>query len=229
MANNSDETWRPEYFNKIPEATQYIGDSARGEIQIVERADGEKADGPPGVVFENNQYTIVRDAVRFPSGATSTPIRIIPKSAKDGASGVVLLAHRGGKLFFRRIFRHGTRRWEIETPRGRRDDGYTPREAAENEVKEELGFESESLEEIGTVAPDTALMPSRLPVFWIEVKQGSPEAEPEDTEALGPILELTPRDISARLQRGEITCGLTISALALAAVNGKIELHSVAR
>lgn len=215
---------QPAYLQKLPAATRYIGDAARGEIQIIDHSDSDNAEGAAGIQFESREYFLVRDAVRYPTGAETTPIRLIPKSIEGGPSGVVVLAHRDGKLFFRRIFRHGTRRWELETPRGRREKNCSPEQAATNELEQELGFKAISLTEIGAVSPDTAMMPSRLPVFWAELEPGNPSADPEDTEAMGPIVELTPTAIAERIRTGEIACGISVAAVALAVVAGRISL-----
>lgn len=214
----------PAYLADLPPTTRYVGDASLGEVQIISDSNSEKSEGTPGVKFETREYLLVRDAVRYPSGAETTPIRLIPKSIEGGPSGVVVLAHKNGTIYLRRIFRHGTRRWELETPRGRRDGKCTAEQAARNELEQELGFEAASLVEIGTIAPETALMPSRLPVFWAELEPGKPEAEPEDTEAMGPIAGLQFAELAARIRSGEIACGITLAALAVAAVNGKLSL-----
>lgn len=214
----------PAYLNDLPPTTRYIGSAARGEIEIIPGSNSDKSEGPPGIQFESREYFLVRDAVRFPSGAETTPLRLIPKSIEGGPSGVVVLAHRDGTLFFRRTFRHGTRRWEVETPRGRRDGKCTAAEAARNELEQELGFQANSIEEIGTIASETALMPSRLPVFWAELTPAKPHAEPEKTEAMGPIVGLQFHEISDHIKTGDLACGITLAALAVAAVSGKLSL-----
>lgn len=218
----------PAYLADLPPITQYVGDASRGEVQIISESHSEKSEGPPGVQFESREYLLVRDAVRYPSGAETTPLRLIPRSIEGGPSGVVVLAHRNGTIYLRRIFRHGTRRWELETPRGRRDGNCTAEQAAKNELEQELGFSAASLVEIGTIAPETALMPSRLPVFWAELEPGKPEAEPEDTEAMGPIAGLQFGELATRIGTGEIACGITLAALAVAAVKGKLSLQAPA-
>ena len=60
----------------------------------------------------------MRDPVRFPSGKLGTYLRILEPSALDGAAGVVLLPVRDNVIFLREVFRHATRRWELELPRG---------------------------------------------------------------------------------------------------------------
>ena len=214
----------PRYLQKLPPAAQHQGDAAAGEIEIIDKRSAPAIRAKTGILIEDKLHYFVRDAVRFPSGSVRTQMRVIGCTMSDGPSGVVALASRRGKIFLREIFRHATRRWELETPRGQREAGYTAEDAARKEIDEELGFRANAIERIGEVSGDTAILASTLPVFWAELADGPPRDHPEKGEAFGAFVELSPSDLRDRIARGDIRDGYTLSAITLAQIAGKLEL-----
>jgi ADP-ribose pyrophosphatase len=214
----------PSYLAKLPESTRYVGDAGAGEIEIVSRSDARKVEGRTGILFEDSLHFFVRDVVKFPSGDTRAQWRIIGCTMADGPSGVVALAWRDGRIFLREMFRHATRRWELEAPRGQRETGCTAEDAARREVDEELGFRVEKIELIGEVSGDSALLASTLPVFWGELAPGEPRDNPESSEAFGEIISLSPAELLEKIRAGHIRDSYTLSAITLAQTSGKLNL-----
>jgi 8-oxo-dGTP pyrophosphatase MutT (NUDIX family) len=214
----------PSYVKKLPGPASYRGNAEAGEIEIIDKKESSKIRVKTGILIRDELHYVVRDAVKFPSGAVEAQLRVVSRSMADGPAGVVALASRGGKIFLREMFRHGTRRWELETTRGGREEGYTPEEAARKEIDEELGFRVKTIEKIGEVCGETAFVASTLPIFWAQLEPGPPRDHPESTEAFGKIVELSPGELKTRLAKGEIRDGYTVSALLFAQIAGKINL-----
>jgi ADP-ribose pyrophosphatase len=214
----------PRYLKKLPESVRYEGDAEAGEIEIIDKRAAPKIRAKTGVLIEDRLHFFVRDAVKFPSGEIRTQMRVIGCTMADGPSGVVALAFRDGKVFLREMFRHATRRWELETPRGQRETGFSAEEAARKEIDEELGFRVKSIERIGDVSGDTAILASTLPVFWAELAPGAPRDHPEKSEAFGKIVSLTAPQLKERILRGDIRDGYTLSAILFAQLAGKLVL-----
>jgi ADP-ribose pyrophosphatase len=214
----------PRYLAALPESARYQGDVRAGEIEIIDKRSVPAIRAKTGILLEDKLHFFVRDAVRFPSGSVRTQMRVIGCTMSDGPSGVVALASRHGRIFLRQIFRHATRRWELETPRGQRETGYTPENAARKEIDEELGFRVTSIVLLGEVSGDTAILASSLPVFWAEIADGPPRDHPEKGEAFGAIVELSAPELRDRIARGEIRDGYTLSAITLAQIAGKLRL-----
>jgi len=164
--------------------------------------------------------------VLYPGGKTATQMRVIGTSMYDGPSGVVALASRDGRVFLREIFRHGTRRWELEAQRGRREEGSTSEAAILKELDEELGYPVNKITHIGDVSGETSLMASTLPVYWAELGDGPRRDKPEAGEAFGKVVALTPRELAARIAKGEIRDSYTLSAVTFAIIAGKIGLDA---
>jgi ADP-ribose pyrophosphatase len=212
----------PRYLQSLPEATRYVGDAQSGEIEIIDKKSAPRIRAKTGILIEDKQHYFVRDAVKFPSGEVRTQMRVIGCTMTDGPSGVVALCSRDGKIFLREMFRHATRRWELETPRGQRETGFTGEDAARKEIAEELGFRVDRIEKIGDVCGDSALLASTLPIYWADLAPGAPHDHPEKSEAFGKIVELSPAELSNRIKRGDIRDSYTLSAITLAHIAGKL-------
>ena len=115
-----------------------------------------------------------------------------------------------------RTFRHPTRSWEIEFPRGFSDAGQSPEENARREATEELGAEITNLTRLGSIKCNTGLMASVVLVFEAKVTTSPEKLTPADkNEAIDHYLVLSRSEISALIRNGEITDGFTLGALAL--------------
>jgi ADP-ribose pyrophosphatase len=214
----------PRYLKKLPPSASNAGDASAGEIEIIDKRESSKVRVKTGILIEDKLHFVVRDAVKFPSGAVRTELRVIGRTMFDGPSGVVALASRDGKIFLREMFRHATRRWELETTRGQRETGYSSEDAAVKEIGEELGFRVKSIVKLGEVSGDTAILASALPAFWAELEPGPSKDRPESSEAFGKILALSPEQLKMRILNGDIRDGYTLSALLLAQLAGKLHL-----
>src|SRR3954469_24424090 len=214
----------PRYLKKLPESARIRGNAKAGEIEIVAKSEAPKIREKTGIVLEDSLHFFVRDAVKFRNGETRTQMRLIGCTMFDGPSGVVALPYRNGKIVLREMFRHATRQWGLEAPRGQRETGYTAEQAIRKELDEELGFPVKSVELIGEVSGDTAILASSLPVFWAELGSGPAHDNPEGSEALGRIVELSTSDLRSRISRGEIRDGYTLAAISLAQVAGRFRL-----
>ena len=214
----------PRYIQSLPESARFIGSAADDEIEIIDKREAPRIRAKTGIILDDKQHYFVRDAVKYPSGEVGTSMRVIGCTMHDGPSGVVALCSRDGNIFLREIFRHATRRWELETTRGQRDTGMSAEAAALKEIDEELGFKVLNIEQIGEVSGDTAILASTLPVFWAELAPGPARDHPEDKEAFGRIVQVFPPELRTRISRCEIRDGYTLAAITLAQVAGKFRI-----
>src|SRR2546429_117950 len=67
-----------------------------------------------GIAFQDQYLMILRDAVRFPNGSLGTYTRMV----SDRLRGLVILPIHQGQVLLIRHFRHATRTWHLEIPRG---------------------------------------------------------------------------------------------------------------
>jgi ADP-ribose pyrophosphatase len=234
------------YLNRLPEHARRRGNADQGEAEIVtSRTEFAKISAECaaelkgsalgkggkriGILLEDEVRMIVRDALRFPTGATKCEMRIVGKTEFDGPNGIAALCVAGGKFVLREIFRHATRSWELETVRGRRESGQTSRQAVRAEVKQELGYPVKRMHFIGKMCPDTAVMSSTLDLFLVELGKGPRKDDPEETETLGRIHRLSLREMARSILDGEIRDSYTIAALGMAQLRGLIQLTRITR
>lgn len=160
-----------------------------------------------GIIAEDTYWLWVRDAVLFPSGAGGTYNRLLWKSSLQGAPGVAVLPILpNGKIVLNLNFRHATRSWELEVPRGMREAGENQEQCAKRELQEETGFSVSKLQFLGELAPDTGVLNSVVPVYagWVE-KVG--EASPEISEAILETRSFSLEELKQGLRQGYLSLG----------------------
>jgi 8-oxo-dGTP pyrophosphatase MutT (NUDIX family) len=132
--------------------------------------------------------------VRYPRPASGTVVH-------DPGRGVLLL--------WRHRFITDTWGWEI--PAGRIEAGETPEAAAERETLEESGWRPGALTRLGTYAPSNGTSDQMFHVF---VAEGAEHVgDPTDIGESERIDWVTVRDIRRLIAEGEITDGLSLTAL----------------
>src|SRR5262249_5685184 len=133
-----------------------------------------------GVAFRDQYSLILRDAVRYTNGSVGTYVRMITPPVP----GVVILPFWQGQILLIRHFRHATRSWHLEIPRGF-GTAAGARESAERELKEEISASGIRLTELGKMYPDTGASNSVVALFYAEL---SSYGKPEEMEAITGII-----------------------------------------
>ncbi len=157
-----------------------------------------------GVIAEDQYLMWLRDGVIFPSGVYGTYDRIIWKSGMSGAPGVAVMPVLANKKIVVNLnYRHATRSWEIELPRGERRGLETLEQAALRELKEETGYELSQPLLLGTMTPDSGILTSVIPLFYGQVCH-SGESYREYSEAISQNPAFSKEELKAGLVRGYI-------------------------
>jgi ADP-ribose pyrophosphatase len=156
-----------------------------------------------GVIAEDPYWVWLRDAVYFPNKIPGTYDRLVWKSElNQGRVGVAILpVLESGKLLLNLNYRHATRSWELELPRGRIDAAETLEEAALREMKEETGYVASSVVFLGDMAPDSGVLSSIIPVFLGRVVEKE-SANPEYSEAILGTFAFSKEEIKQGLCQG---------------------------
>jgi ADP-ribose pyrophosphatase len=166
-----------------------------------------------GIAFQDQYAMILRDAVRFPNGALGTYIRMVG----DGTPGVIVLPVYWGQVLLIRHFRHATRTWHIEIPRGFGKKGLSNEENARRELEEEIGATICRLVSLGRVYPDTGALSEYNDFFYAEVES---YGELEADEAIVELLPTSLSEFERMIRENEMTDGFTLTAYALAKAQG---------
>lgn len=204
------EVSRQQYLDLIkryPRVVQSPGDASKGEIQIVldpeKMAAIEKAVGRDvGLVMQDRYWLWINDACIFPNGREGVYGRILWTKSLEACAGVAVMpVMPDGKIVLNCNFRHATRSWEIELPRGVINFGEEIEAAAKRETMEETGMLVDKLAMLGEMPPDSGLTNTVVPVFMAKViNKQNPQQE--DSEAIEEILALTLEEIKEAFVRG---------------------------
>jgi len=154
------------------------------------------------IVSEDQYWMWIRDGVIFPTGAKGTYDRLIWRGSLQGPVGVAVLPILpNGKIVLNLNYRHATRSWELELPRGLKKEKETLEEAALRELSEETGLEASLPLHLGSMTLDSGMLNSVVPVFLGKVlKEGL--SDQEYSEAIKGTLAFSKEEIKQGLKQG---------------------------
>ena len=129
-----------------------------------------------GILLEDKFITFLRDLVEFAPGVLGGYGRLVNSADLKGGQAVVILPIFKGKVVLLHQFRHATRQWHFEIPRGFGEIGLSPEENAHKEIDEEIGGKIEELIDLGDYHNNTGLEGSVVKLFYARIKSlGKPE------------------------------------------------------
>lgn len=187
------------------------------DIAAAEAAARERLGGHPhdwsrtGIAFADPYALILRDPVRFPDGTLGTYVRNV--SLPGSAAGVVILPLLADRIVLVRHFRHATRDWHLELPRGGGEPGLTPESNARRELVEEIGADISEISPLGVMHPDTGMMNGEVHLFLAHIRSiGTVETQ----EGITGTQTVSTPELEQLIRDGTITDGFTINAYARA-------------
>jgi ADP-ribose pyrophosphatase len=182
------------------------GRSAEGEIEVLDEV----------LVWRNEIVRLYDDHVRYPAHDGGDDVeghnfRLVP--AEEQEEGVVMAPiDEHGRLLLVRQFRHPVRRWLTECPRGGRERGETPEEAAARELREEVGAEATAFLPLGRLAPDSGQLGAVVWLLAVRVRRAGPR-QPEESEAIDRVVPMTYASLRGACERGEIVDAFTLAVV----------------
>ena len=211
----------PALFETPPGAVRILLE--RSEIEEVERRVGrslaerglDPAWAEVGILFEDPWFFMVRDAVEFPDGSRRAHARSINRFG-DGAAALPVL---DGRIVLLRHFRHGTRRWMREIPRGGMEPGQSPEQTVRQELIEEIGAVTTRVERLGFLYGSANLYSSGVHLYFAEVES---VGEPQLGEGIASIDLVSPAEFERLLLDGEILDSFTVAAFTHARLRGLV-------
>ena len=184
------------------------------EVKIKEKFKEKKLPksfGDIGVIGEDPYFIVVRDLVEFPNGRKGGYLRLIERSSLNNGQAVAVLPIYADKVVLIKTFRHGTRNWELEIPRGFGENGISPEENAKKELQEETGLSTSKLTLLGKFNSDTSIRSSNVMVYHAKIEEFS-QSIANDEEAISGIIFLEKKEFENKIIRGDIIDVFTISA-----------------
>jgi ADP-ribose pyrophosphatase len=210
LSIGASEITRQQYIELIslyPNLIQPLGSASKGEIEIVLDEDRmasieKKCKREVGVVARDKYWLWINDACIFPSGQEGIYGRILHINALTTVTGVAVMpVMPDGSIVLNCNFRHATRSWEIELPRGGVNAGEDIEAAARRETVEETGMVIDTLSLLGEIPPDSGLTSTVVPIFMAKVIKKQ-DTQQEETEAIEEILSLSLIEIKQGFVKG---------------------------
>ncbi|GAA2130103.1 NUDIX hydrolase [Streptomyces synnematoformans] len=189
-----------------------------GGIEILD--DVTAVDGiPVGVVYRDPYVMVVRDPVRFPDGRRGTYIRLLDA---PGSPGTVMLPLLGGgaEVVLLEHFRHATRGWHVEVPRGFGTPALSAPENAAKEIAEEIGATAREIVPLGRLHPDTGLVGGHTELYAVHING---YGEPGRGEGIRRLFHVSPAGAEDLVRTGRITDAFTIAVLTRARLAGLLK------
>lgn len=169
-----------------------------------------------GIVYEDQYVMVLRDAVEFPDGSRGSYIRILGK--RRGAMGVAVLPILGDRILLIRHFRHATRNFHLEIPRGfAGDDTESNEGVGARELQEEIGVKPLTITSLGGMHTNTGLIGEYVCLLAATIAQ---IGRLEDAEAISQPQLVSMEELSDLLYHGQITDSFTLCAILLARQKG---------
>lgn len=176
---------------------------ARRDALDHRRAEGLPADDTRVGVLAIDPYLIVmRDAVRFADGSYGLYNRLLVPS------GAAILPLLGSSIALLHRFRHGTRRWHLEAPRGGFSGVGTLAEEAERELVEEIGARPSELVDLGELHATSGCLDETHQLYLARIDR---VGTPDKHEAIESIKVLPVAAVERLIAQGEITDGPTLA------------------
>lgn len=172
-----------------------------------------------GVVLDDPYLLVLRDLVQFPNGKLGTYIRIIHQHELVNGVGVVVLPQYRGKLVLLHQYRHATRAWHYEIPRGFGEPNISAEDNAHKEISEETGGKIKNLIALGSYHTNTGLENNQIQLFYVELES---IGEPDIDEGIDGFRFVTTEELEEMIRSEEITDGFTIAAYTRAKLRGSI-------
>lgn len=126
----------------------------------------------------------------------------------------VIAVTSDNNLVMVRQYRHGTGELSLEPPGGLVKEGQDPEQSGREELEEETGYRSETLELLGWMYPLPALFANRFYVYLAPNAVPSGKLNPDETEEIETVL-VPVEKVREYIRTGRITCGVMIAALHL--------------
>lgn len=172
-----------------------------------------------GVVFDDPYFFVVRDLVQFPNGRMNGYCRILSEANLSGGHGVAVLPEYEGKIMLLHQYRHPTRQWHYEVPRGYGELNTPAEENARKEIEEETGGEIDKLVNLGEFHNNTGFEGGAVSLFYAKL---SSIGKPEVNEGIESFVWLTVPELEEWIANEKITDGFTIAAYTRAKLKGLI-------
>lgn len=160
-----------------------------------------------GVIYESSFYIFVVDLIQRSDGHYYPYSRIInPRTT----NGIVIVPTYQDNFILLKQFRHGTRNYQLEFPRGYSEINVLPIDNVSKELFEEIGAHTSHIQHLGNIISDSGLNGGLVDVFLAEITQLGHLSKDEGIED---ILIVSKSELKKMVESNIIKDCFTLSAL----------------
>jgi 8-oxo-dGTP pyrophosphatase MutT (NUDIX family) len=159
------------------------------------------------IVFKNPWWQVRKDTFKTHVGKKGVYYII------DIKESAFIIPVKENKILFEKQYRYPIKKWTIELPGGSVKEKSNTRKAAEEELREELGYEAGKLERIGKFVPYNG-MSSEICSVFLATNLKFIGADKEETEFIDPV-EIEIKQAYKMIEENKIIDGMTIAAMFL--------------
>ena len=184
---------------------------------LLERLDGEIPDPPPIELVSSDLLAgspwrdMLADRLRWQGKETTYTYLGAPRAV------FVAAVTEAGELLLVRQYRHPVRDWTLEVPAGSVVDGESSLEAAQRELREEVGGEAAEWQHLTTFFSSSGHLSLRSDA-WLATGVRVGEADPEEGEAVA-VVRMPASEAFERARGGGFAEGQTALTILLAAAH----------
>jgi ADP-ribose pyrophosphatase len=128
-----------------------------------------------------------------------------------------MLPMLGSSIVVVNAFRHGTRRWHLEAPRGMFDGAEPAEELIRRELGEEIGASPIEITPLGILHPSPGVVAECLYLYLVRIDRiGAVDTH----EAIAEVHTFSVAEFDHLVAAGEVTCGPTLAVYLRAKLRG---------
>lgn len=160
-------------------------------------------------LFEGRILSLDLLTVELPDGRTATR-----EIVRHGPAVAVVARRPDGRFVFIRQFRKAMERICFEVMAGNVDPCEEPETAAVRELKEETGYDVETIRPLGSIYPSVGYCTERIDIFYAGTGAEPGRTSFDPDEEIETVL-LTEREMEAKIRSGEVQDAKTLAAWTL--------------
>lgn len=226
---------KEEYFELIKQRKELFINKEDYPIQILINEEDIKEcektiKNEIGIVYHDKYLYLIRDAIRFQNGEYGSYLRFI--NEVDSNNSIVVLPiiyNKNDKktyILLEKHFRHASRQYLYEFPRGFGNSNLSVEENVLNELEEEIGLNSHTfIKNIGKIYPDSGLFEKYVNAYIVEYQLNKNEFifnTNDDYEGITEFKVISKEKLFELIASNKITDGFTLSTIMLAISKGII-------
>lgn len=172
-----------------------------------------------GILLDDPYNVLIRDLVEFPNGEMHGYIRSITSATLKSGNGVAILPEYKGKILLLHQYRHPTRRWHYEIPRGYGEPNTPSAKNAYKEIEEETGGSIRELVSLGEFYCNTGYEAIAVSLYYAKLFSIDVANKNEGIES---FVWLSIKELEEWISTEKITDSFTITTYIKAKLKGLI-------